>query len=141
MEMTIQGNKSALSYLAKLGEHYQHACTVALQLSSSDGNQRDRDSLLRDLKVSLVAIAMFEDEHIDDRNRLLSAGKSKSAEINRELSRVRKLIETVLQAVSTAESAAVAARSKLTPQLDERTKARQVKAAYEAANIGGYDKF
>jgi hypothetical protein len=137
MEMTIQANKSALAYLAKLGEHYQQSYTVAIRLSSSYGNQCDRDSLLRDLQDSLAAIAIFEDEHIDDRKRLLSAGTSKSAEINQELGRVRTLIEKVLQAVATAESAALAARSKLAPQLDERTKARQVKEAYEAANNGG----
>lgn len=137
MEMTSQASSRALAYLAKLGERYQHAYTVAIQLSSSCGNPRDRDALLRDLQEDLAAIASFESEHVDDRNLLLSAGRSKSADLKSELSRVRTLIENVLQAVAAAERAAVAARSQLTPQLDERTKARQVKAAYGAATNNG----
>lgn len=137
MEMTSQANKSALAYLAKLGEHYQNAHIVAIQLSSSYPNQGDRDSLLRALQDNLAAISNFENAHVDDRNWLLSAGTSKSADVKQELSRVRSLIESVLQAVSAAEKAALAARAQLTPQLDERTIARQVKSAYQAAASNG----
>lgn len=134
MELTSQMNEQALAYLEKLGEHYQQAYTTAAELGTNFGRQRERELLLSKLQENLVAISTFEDEHIEQRNALLSAGNSKSEAVCRQLRYVQALIERVLQAVAEAERAASQVRSQLAPQLDARTKARQVRSAYAAAS-------
>jgi hypothetical protein len=130
MEINRRLGEQVLAYLVQLAEHYRQALAVASQLSCSFADQPQRELLLQRLQDRMVDINAFEQEHLVERQTLIDR-TIRSAEIDGQLSAVRSLLERVLQAVDGAENAAVAVRAQLTPQLDERTKARQARAAYQ----------
>lgn len=123
-------DRDTLAYLAGLSDLYKQAEDFANQLVADFSPNPQRDGLLTALRDNLACIAAFEESHAGARSHLLESGSPKTGDIQRELTRVRSLIERTLRAVTAAEKAANDARAKLTPQLDEQSKARRVRAAY-----------
>lgn len=133
METTRHAERKALAYLARLTELYENAYATAVQLPATVGSDGNRTLLLEKLQESIVATTCFEQAHQEERSFLLTSEDSRSHAAQRQLAHLRSVIEKLLQAVATAERAAVEARSNLVPELDEQTKARQVRMAYGAA--------
>ena len=117
------------SYTAQ-ARGYAEALTIAQDLPADFGQGGDHNERLERVLALLDKVAQIETDARETKRLWLACGDEPSRELTAVLDRVSALITQLSEHIGQAERAALAQKSRLTPQLDDAIRGRAMQQAY-----------
>jgi hypothetical protein len=113
-------------------EYYEQAVKLAEELEVRLRTGASTDELLCELQSILHRVSEIEDNDSQIRSQWRATSAQPSQRLQRATERTRQTLEQLLEIVRVAESAAGAAKDRLTPEMNVRARSFQMRQAYNS---------
>jgi hypothetical protein len=115
------------------GEHYASALRVADQLAPALSSGHLPEDAIARIHEHLRLAAEIEVEHRELKESWLAAKSQPGPLLREQLDRVQSALETLLPLIGRAEESVLAAKQRLTPQLEIQSRSARMRSAYASA--------